>query len=125
MEISTKYNIYQAVFYLERENVTETCSTCKGKKKINVTNGVHNWNIMCPSCHGKGKIFNLIHYVVVSGNIIKEVITRRNETFSYTKYLLDSGITKSEKALFPSVEEAENKCAYLNDQIERNKKKTQ
>lgn len=125
MEISTKYNINQDVFYIERERVAETCSTCKGKKIINVTNGVHCWNIKCPDCRGEGKIHNVIHYGVAAGNIIKEVIARRSETFSYTKYLLDSGITKSEKALFPSVEEAEEQCDYLNDQIERNKKKNQ
>ena len=32
MEISTKYNINQDVFYVERERVAETCSTCKGKR---------------------------------------------------------------------------------------------
>lgn len=124
MEISTKYNINQDVFYVERERVAETCSTCKGKKIINVTNGIQNWNIKCPDCRGEGKIHNVIHYGVASGKI-KQVIAKRNETFSYTKYLLYSGITKSETALFPNIEEAENKCSYLNDQIERNKKKTQ
>ena len=125
MGISTKYNINQDVFYVERERVAETCSTCNGKGKINVTNGIKNWNIKCPDCRGKGQIHNVIHYGVAAGNIIKEVIARRSETFSYTKYLLYSGITKSETALFPSVEEAEEQCSYLNDQIERNKKKTQ
>ena len=124
MEISTKYNINQDVFYVERERVIETCTTCKGKKKINVTNGIQNWNIECPDCRGEGKIHNMIHYSV-SGDTIKEAIAKRNEIFSYTKYVLDSGITKSKKALFHNVEEAENQCAYLNDQIERNKKKTQ
>ena len=124
MEIKTKYDIDQAVFYVERENVIETYSTCEGKRIINVTNGVHCWNIKCPDCHGKGKISNAIHYGIVSGNV-RQVTVKRNETFSYTKYLLYSGITKSEKALLSNVEEAEKKCAYLNDQIERNKKKTQ
>ena len=124
MEISTKYNINQDVFYVERERVAETCSTCKGKKKINVTNGIQNWNVKCPDCRGKGQIHNVIHYGVASGKI-KQVIAKRNETFSYTKYVLDSGITKSETALFPGVEEAEDQCSYLNDQIECNKKKTQ
>ena len=85
---------------------------------------VNCWNIKCPDCRGKGKISNILHYGIADGTI-KEVIARRSETFSYTKYLLDSGITKSEKALFPSVEEAEDQCSYLNDQIGRNKKKTQ
>ena len=122
MEISTKYNIDQAVFYLERENVTETCSTCKGKKKINVTNGVHNWNIQCPSCHGKGKIFNLIHYVVAV-DTIKEVIVRHGEEYTYTKYVLNNGITKSENALFPDIEEAEKKCFILNGHIKYGRKR--
>lgn len=124
MEIKTKYDIDQAVFYVERENVIETCSTCEGKRIINVTNGVHCWNIKCPDCRGKGKIHNVLYYGVADG-IIKEVIAKQSETFSYTKYMLHSGITKSEKALFSNVEEAEKKCSYLNDQIERNKKKTQ
>ena len=124
MEIKTKFDIGQDIFYLEREYVSEKCSTCEGKKIINVTNGIHCWNIKCPDCRGKGQIHNVIHYGV-AGDTIKEVIAKRNETFSYTKYLLYNGMTKSEKALFPSVEEAENQCAYLNDQIERNKKKTQ
>ena len=124
MEIKTKFEIGQNIFYLEREYVSETCSTCEGKKIINVTNGVHCWNIKCPDCRGKGKIHNVLYYGVAGGNIIKEVIARRSETFSYTKYLLYSGITKSEKALFPNVEEAEEQCDYLNDQIERNKRKT-
>lgn len=123
MEISTKYNINQDVFYVERERVIETCSTCKGKKKINVTNGIQNWNIKCPDCRSEGKIHNVIHYGV-SGDTIKEALAKRNEIFSYTKYVLDSGIKKSEKALLPNIEEAENQCDYLNDWVERNKKKT-
>lgn len=124
MEISTKYEINQDVFYLERERVLETCSTCQGKRKINVTNGVQNWNIKCPDCRGKGKAPNVIHYEVAGGTI-KEVIVKQTETFSYTKYMLYSGITKSEKGLFLNVEEAEKKCAILNEQIECNKGKTQ
>lgn len=124
MEISTKYEINHDVFYLERERVLETCSTCQGKRIINVTNGIQCWNIKCPDCRGKGKASSVIHYGVAGGTI-KEVITRQNETFSYTKYVLYSGITKSEKALFSDVEEAEKKCSYLNEQIEHNKKKTQ
>lgn len=122
MEISTKYNINQDVFYVERERVAETCSTCKGKKIINVTNGVHCWNIKCPDCRGKGKIHNVLHYGVVDGTI-KEVIAKQSETFSYTKYMLHSGITKSEKALFPNVKEAEKKCNYLNDRLNETKRK--
>ena len=124
MEFSTKYALNQDVYYLKRESALVPCTTCEGKKIINVTNGVHCWNIKCPDCRGKGKIHNVIHYGVASGKI-KQAIAKRNETFSYTKYMLHSGITKSEKALFPNIEEAEDKCSYLNDQIERNKKKTQ
>lgn len=124
MKISTKYEINQDIFYLERERVLETCSTCQGKRKINVTNGVKNWNIKCPSCHGKGKAPNVIRYGIAN-DTIKEVIAKQTETFSYIKYVLYSGITKSEKALFSDVEEAEKKCNILNEQIEHNQEKTQ
>ena len=124
MEINTKYAINQDIFYVERERVIETCSTCKGKRKINVTNGEKNWNIKCPDCHGKGKAPNVINYGV-AGDTIKEVIAKRSETFSYTKYVLYSGITKSEKALFSDVEEAEKQCSILNEQIKRNRKENQ
>lgn len=124
MNISTKYEINQDVFYLERERVLETCTTCQGKRIINVTNGIQNWNIKCPDCGGKGKVPNVIHYVIADGTI-KEVIAKQTETFSYTKYVLYSGITKSEKALFSDIEDAEKKCTLLNEQIERNRRKTQ
>ena len=35
MEIKTRFDIGQNIFYLEREYVSETCSTCEGKKIIN------------------------------------------------------------------------------------------
>lgn len=124
MNISTKYEINQEVFYLEHEHVLETCPTCQGKRKINVTNGMQNWNIKCPDCRGKGKAPNVIHYGVAGGTI-KEVIAKQTESFSYTKYVLYSGMTKSEKALFSDFEEAEKKCALLNEQIKRNRGKTQ
>lgn len=126
MEISTKYNINQDVFYVERERVAETCSTCKGKKIINVTNGVHCWNIMCPDCNGQGKAYSVIHHRVAGGTI-KEIIARRaNHKKAFTKYELNNGGgVKKEEYLFADKEEAEKQCSYLNDQIERNKKKTQ
>lgn len=107
---------------MERDRISETCFTCKGKQKINVTNGESNWNIKCPDCHGKGKVSNIIRYGVAN-DAIKEVIARHGKEFSYTKYVLDSGIAKSEKALFPSVEEAEEQCSYLNEQIKRGRKR--
>ena len=121
MKISTKYAINQENFYLERERISETCTTCKGKKIINVTNGIRNWNIKCPDCHGKGKISNILHYGIAGGTI-KEVIAKRGEEYSYTKYVLHSGITKSEKALFSNIADAEEKCSVLNEQIERNRR---
>lgn len=124
MEIYTKYEINQDVFYLERERVLKTCSTCQGKRKISVTYGIQNWNIKCPDCRGKGKAPNVIRYGVVGGTI-KEVSVKQRETFSHTKYMLYSGISKSEKALFSDFEEAEKKCDFLNEQIKCNKGKTQ
>ena len=94
MEIKTKFEIGQDIFYLERERVIESCSTCKGEGKINVTNGIKNWNIKCPDCYGKGKAPAVISYRVAS-NTIKEVIARRGKwEKEYTKYLLDNGKQK-------------------------------
>ena len=123
MEIKTKFDIGQNIFYLERERVSETCSTCKGKKIINVTNGVYCWNIMCPDCYGKGKTPAVIHYGVAGGNAIKEVIARRGkQEKAYTRYLLDNGKQMEEVALFADVEEAERQCYIMNETIKHDKK---
>lgn len=125
MEISTQYEINQDIFYLERECALKTCSTCQGKRRINVTNGIKNWNIKCPDCHGKGKTPTVISYGV-AGDTIKEVIVRRgDQKKAYTKYLLYSGIEKNEAALFTDVGEAERQCYIMNETIERDRRKTQ
>ena len=122
MEIKTKYEIDQDIFYLERERVLEMCPTCQGKRKINVTNGIHNWNIKCPDCRGKGKAPAVISYGV-AGDTIKEVIVRRGEQKkAYTKYLLYSGIEKNETALFTDVGEAERQCYIMNETIKRDRR---
>lgn len=115
MKIRTKFDIGSTVYYLERRYVEEQCATCKGKKKINVTNGMNNWNIKCPDCNGKGKQSQVIRYVVTSG-IIKEVIAKRGN-YALTKYHLENGIHKQETALFAELKDAEEKCCALNANI--------
>ena len=115
MEIQTKYNLGDTVYYLERRYVKEQCAICKGVKKINVTNGMNNWNIKCPDCSGKGKQSQIIRYVVTSG-IIKEVIAKRGN-YALTKYHLENGIHKQETALFAELKDAEEKCCVLNANI--------
>lgn len=118
MEIQTKYNLGDTVYYLERKYVKEQCATCKGVKKINVTNGMNNWNIKCPDCHGKGKQSQVMRYVVASG-IIKEVIAKRGN-HAFTKYYLENGIHKQEIALFAELKDAEEKCCVLNGVLNAN-----
>ena len=122
MEIKTKFDIGQDIFYLERERVIEICTTCKGEGIINVTNGIKNWNIKCPDCYGKGKSPAVIHYGV-AGNAIKEVIARRGkQEKAYTRYLLDNGKQMEEVALFADVEEAERQCYIMNETIKRDRR---
>lgn len=122
MEISTKFEIDQDIFYLERERVIESCFTCKGEGKINVTNGIKNWNIKCPDCRGKGKAPAIIRYGVV-GRTIKEVIVRRGkQEKAYTNYILDNGKEKGEAALFANAEEAERQCYIMNETIKRDRR---
>lgn len=122
MEINTKYALNQDVYYLKRESALVPCTTCEGKKIINVTNGVHCWNIKCPDCNSKAS--SVIHYEVASGTI-KEIIARRAiHKKEFTKYGLHNGGVKKEEFLFTDKEDAEKQCSHLNDQIERNKKKT-
>lgn len=117
MEITTKFNIDETVFYLQRESISEQCLSCNGKKIINVTNGVENWNIKCPTCNGKGKKHNIIRYSITNG-IVKGVIAKCDAHPSI-KYILDNGFHKQETALFSNMEEAEKKCFFLNEQIKQ------
>lgn len=121
MEISTLYDIGQDIFYLKRDRIPKMCSTCQGERRVNVTSNTQNyWNIECPDCIGKGKIFNK-HYGV-AGDTIKEVIARRGK-YATTRYVLRSGMTKSERVLFSDIEEAEKECSVLNEQSKYSIKK--
>lgn len=117
MEILTKHNIDDTVYYLERKRISEQCPACNGWGRMNVTNGVHSWNIKCPDCNGKKKIFQTIRYEVVSG-IVEGVIVKRGERYS-TKYVLKSGMHKQETALYSTIEEAKVRCKELNEQIKK------
>lgn len=112
MNIKTKYSLGDTIYYLERRYIKEQCTTCKGVKKINVTDGMHNWNIKCPDCKGKGKQSQVIRYVVTSG-VIKGIVAKRGN-HSSTKYYLENGISKQETALFVSCDEAITACGDLN-----------
>lgn len=125
MEISTKYDINQDVFYLEHECALVPCATCEGKKIINVTNGVSCWNIKCPDCKGKGSSSRIVHIEVVSGTI-KEIIARRaSHKKAFTQYGLHNGKVKKEDVIFTDAEEAEKQCYIMNETIKRDKKATE
>ena len=117
MEIKTKYNIGDMIYYLERKRIAEQCPTCEGAGRINVTKGVLGWNIKCPDCNGKKKLHQVIHYDVVSGII--RGITTKSVNQSTIKYILKNGMHKNESALFVTMEEAEAHCRELNEQIEQ------
>lgn len=120
MEIATKYNMEDTVYYLDRKKVSEQCPACEGNGRVNVTTGAFRWNIKCPNCKGKGKLSEILHYDVVSG-AIKGVIAKRGEQTA-TKYVLKNGMHKQETALFSTTEEAEQRCKELNEQIDQNRK---
>ena len=120
MEITTKYNMDDTVYYLERKRISEQCPACEGSKRVNVTTGTFRWNIKCPNCNGKGKLSEVIRYDVVS-DIVKGVIIKRGKQTS-TKYILKNGIHKQEMALFTTMEDAKQKCKELNEQLEQSKK---
>lgn len=118
MEITTKYNIGDKVYFLVRKRVSHKCSTCEGIGRINVTKGILGWNIECPDCKGKKSFSQTIRYEVASG-IISGVSAERRENFSNTRYMLEKGMHKKETDLFSILEDAEQRCKVKNEQMDR------
>lgn len=120
MEIITKYNMDDTVYYLERKRVSEQCPICEGTGRINVTKGILRWNIKCPDCNGRKRVYDVVRYEVVSG-IVKGCFVKHSEQNTSTKYILKNGMHKKENVLFPTMEEAEQKCKEMNMQLEQKK----
>lgn len=120
MEIQTKFDIGNTVYYLERKNVSKQCPTCKGVGRIDVTKGSLSWNIKCPDCNGKRKTYDVLRYVVAS-EIIKGVVAKRGNQTA-TKYVLNNDMRKNEAALFSTLEEAKQRRDELNEELAQNKK---
>lgn len=117
MEITTKHSIGNTVYFLERKNISKQCPTCEGTGRINVTKGVLSWNIKCPDCNGKRRLYDVIRYEVTSAVIKGVTVKRGNKTA--TKYVLNNGMQKNESALFSTMKEAEQRRDEMNRQLEQ------
>jgi hypothetical protein len=110
MDISTKYDFGQEVWFVDEKFELDLCPACEGHKMVTL-NGVE---YVCPSCYGQGKVPNEFTYHPFSGSV-RRVQCDENKNISYTLACSHRGTMGcTEDELFPTEAEAQAEADRMN-----------